>query len=77
MQMLQEVSVGPAGGVVLGEQGHASFALLNQGALEVQYTITPVGQQVTRHACTCAGTANPAIWVCCAEIKDRLMQVCR
>lgn len=60
--MLQEVAVGPAGGLVLGEQGQASFTLLNQGALEVQYTIASVGQQVIK-ACLLLHSQHAA-WVC-------------
>ena len=43
--------MGPAGGVVLGEQGHASFTILNEGALDVQYTISSLELQVSHHGC--------------------------
>ena len=46
LSLAQEVRVGPSGGVVLGEQGHASFAILNEGALEVQYNISAHDSQV-------------------------------
>ena len=43
----QEVQVGAASGVVLGEQGQASFTLVNEGALEVQFEITSSANQVS------------------------------
>ncbi|KAL0048978.1 hypothetical protein WJX82_003679 [Trebouxia sp. C0006] len=44
--MPQELSVGPSGGVVLGEQGQATFTILNEGALQVQFEISSGGQKL-------------------------------
>ncbi|DBA92223.1 hypothetical protein WJX77_001787 [Trebouxia sp. C0004] len=44
--MPQELSVGPPGGVVLGEQGQAAFTILNEGALQVQFEISSGGQDM-------------------------------
>lgn len=41
--------MGPPEGVVLGEQGHASFTILNEGALEVHYDISSPDSQVSPH----------------------------
>ena len=49
MGSVQEVSVGPPGGVVLGEQGQAAFAIVNDGALEVQFQIRSDAQVSGHH----------------------------
>lgn len=61
--MAQEVSVGPSGGVVLGEQGHGSFTILNEGALEVQYSISAHDPQVRPmvDVANCTADGTPAI----------------
>ena len=48
--VLQEVSVGPPGGVVLGEQGQASFTIFNEGALEVQFDVQRSDALVGNHS---------------------------
>lgn len=58
LPIAQEVRVGPGGGVVLGEQGHASFTILNEGALEVQYNITALESQVSPMAVVANCTAH-------------------
>ena len=58
MGLAQEVSIGPSGGVVLGEQGHACFTILNEGALEVQYNISAHEPQVRPVAVVADCSAN-------------------
>lgn len=65
--MAQEVSVGPNGGVVLGEQGHASFTILNEGALEVQYSISAHDPQVRPMVDIAYCTANGTPGICTAS----------
>ena len=58
LSLAQEVRVGPSSGVVLGEQGLASFTILNEGALEVQYNISAHEPQVRPVAAVADCSAN-------------------
>lgn len=54
---------------MLGEQGHASFTILNEGALEVQYTISAHESQV-RPTAFVADCNTEDRFACCSGYKS-------
>lgn len=69
---VQELSVGPSGGVVLGEQGQAAFAIVNDGALEVQFQISSDAQvssdaQISSDAQPCSVSSASSLQLCLLE----------